>query len=318
MLDVSRDLVRYVSALLGQERRAVGTPTSSRALTCWKQAVFVLVWFRFKPNITVHGAAFGISQSTAHRYLHEVVDVLADQAPDLHEALGQAVADGWPRMVLDGKVFATDRCRITTTSVKGETIDVWYSGKTSGFGGNIQGLTRPDGLLLWTSPVEPGGVVDIEAARRHVLSALYPLADVLPVLADPGYRGAGHGVIVPFAQPTDGNVLSRTNRTHNALDRVETHQPQPRQTRRPGRRSPRPHLFRTPHDQLKPAGKTSLRPARLHLYHPQERHQCPHRPTRRPPQLALDTPTSDHLNSHEQLPLKFWDIILRAALPYIF
>ncbi|WP_232835768.1 transposase family protein [Actinocorallia populi] len=142
-----------------------------------------------------------------------------DQAPDLHEALERAVADGWPHLVLDGKVFATDRCRITTTSVQGQTIDAWYSGKTGGFGGNVQGLARPDGLLLWTSPVEPGGVVDIEAARRHVLPALYPLAGVLPVLADPGYQGAGHGVIIPFAQPTDGNVLSHTNRTRNALQR---------------------------------------------------------------------------------------------------
>ena len=123
MLDVSRDLVRYVSALLRQERRAVGTPTGSRALTCWKQAVFALVWFRFKPSITVHGAAFGISQSTVYRYLHEVVDVLADQAPDLHEALERAVADGWPHLVLDGKVFATRMAARLTPWVRGEGRD---------------------------------------------------------------------------------------------------------------------------------------------------------------------------------------------------
>lgn len=42
----------------------------------------------------------------------------------------------------------------------------------------------------------------------------------MPVLADPGYLGAGHGVIMPFKQPTDGNVLSIDNRTHNALQRA--------------------------------------------------------------------------------------------------
>ncbi len=135
MLDVSRELVSYVSSLLGRHRRSIGTPRGSRALACWKQAVFVLVWLRSKPNLTVHGAAFGISQSTAYRYLHEAIDVLADQAPDLHEALERAAADGLSHLILDGKVFATDRCRMKTVSVKGRIIDERYSGKTSAFGG---------------------------------------------------------------------------------------------------------------------------------------------------------------------------------------
>ncbi|WP_106399954.1 hypothetical protein [Actinocorallia populi] len=81
-------------------------------------------------------------------------------------------------------------------------------GKTGGFGGNAPGPTRPDGLLIWTSVVEPGGVADIEAVRRHVLPALYPFAATLPTLAGPGYQGAGHGVVVLLPQPSDGNVLS--------------------------------------------------------------------------------------------------------------
>lgn len=60
-----------------------------------------------------------------------------------------------------------------------------------------------------TSDVASGGVVDIEAARAHVLPAAYPAAKAMPILADPGYQGAGHGVRVPFRQPTDGNVLGR-------------------------------------------------------------------------------------------------------------
>ncbi|MGI5489967.1 transposase family protein [Microtetraspora malaysiensis] len=104
--------------------------------------------------------------------------------------------------------------------MKGQTIDAWYSGKTSDFGGNIQALCEPDGFPIWTSEVEPGGVVDIEAARRHVLPAVYPYTKAMPVLADPGYQGAGHRVHVPFKQPADGNVLSVGNRTHNALQRA--------------------------------------------------------------------------------------------------
>ena len=58
-------------------------------------------------------------------------------------------------------------------SKKGKTIDAWYSGKTHDFGGNIQALLRPDGLPIWISPVEPGSIHDLTAARDHVLGALY-------------------------------------------------------------------------------------------------------------------------------------------------
>ncbi|MGI5206034.1 transposase family protein [Spirillospora sp. CA-108201] len=152
--------------------------------------------------------AFGISQATAYRYLHEGIDVLADRAPDLHEALERAVADGLGHLILDGKIFDTDRCRLSTISVKGEQIDSWYPGKTHDFGGNIQALFEPDGFPIWTSDVEPGHTVDITASR------------VLPILADPGYDGAGHGVHIPFKQPTDGGELHVDNRTYNALPRA--------------------------------------------------------------------------------------------------
>ncbi|GGI66931.1 transposase [Microbispora rosea subsp. aerata] len=220
MLDVPRELLGYVGRLLYWERRRRGTPKGSRRLTCFYQALFALAWFRSKPNIRLHGIAFGLSQATAYRYLHEVIDVLSSQAPGLHQALDRAVADGVPHLILDGKIFDTDRCRIKTTSVKGETIDAWFSGKTSNFGGNVQALCEPDGFPIWTSDVEPGGVADIEAARRHVLPAVYPYATTMPILADPGYQGAGHGIVVPFKQPAGDNALSVDNRTHNALQRA--------------------------------------------------------------------------------------------------
>ncbi|MEO3807275.1 transposase family protein [Nonomuraea sp. B1E8] len=210
MLDVPRELVRYVGRLLHAERRRRGTPTGSRRLTCFYQALFALAWFRSKPNIRLHGLAFDLSQATAYRYLHEVIDVLAAQAPDLHQALDRAAADDIPHLILDGKIFDSDRCRITTTSVKGETIDAWFSGKTGDFGGNIQALCEPGGFPIWTSDVEPGGVVDIEAARCHVLPAVYPRTHTMPVLADPGYQGAGHGVTVPFRRSADGNISAST------------------------------------------------------------------------------------------------------------
>lgn len=218
ILDVSRELVTFVAALLAAERRQRGTRTGTRALSCGKQAMFALVWFRERRDVALIGTGLGISQATAYRYLHEAIDVLAAQAPDLHEALARGHDEGWSHVVLDGKVVTTDRLSEKTTSKKGKTIDAWYSGKTHDFGGNIQALTRPDGLPIWISDVEPGSTHDLTAARAHVLGALYAAAaQGLPTLADPGYEGAGHGVHTPVKHPADGAELDINTRTRNAL-----------------------------------------------------------------------------------------------------
>jgi hypothetical protein len=161
MLDVPRELVEYVSRLLAAERHARGTRRNSRALTCWTQALFVLVWFRKQEDLAVLGAGFGISRATAYRYHDEGVTVLADQAPDLRDALERAKEEGWAYVILDGKVFSADRCGEKTTSVKGKQIDLWYSGKAYEHGGNIQAISAPTGLPLWVADVEPGSVHDL-------------------------------------------------------------------------------------------------------------------------------------------------------------
>jgi hypothetical protein len=219
MLDVPQELVTYVSRLLAGHRRALGTRKKTRALTCWRQAVFALVWFRDRGvDLRVLGAGFGISRATAYRYRDEVLLLLADQAPDLTEALQRVQTEGWSHVILDGKVIDTDRCHEKTTSKKGKTIDAWYSGKTHDFGGNIQAVMRPDGLPIWVSDVEPGSAHDLSVARKHVLGALYAAATRgLPTLADPGYEGAGHGVYTPVKQPADGRQLDIDTRTYNML-----------------------------------------------------------------------------------------------------
>jgi acetylglutamate kinase len=68
------------------------------------------------------------SPATGYRYLDEVITVLADQASDLHEALQRAKDEGMTHLILDGNVFSADRCGEQTTSVKGEQVDLWYSG----------------------------------------------------------------------------------------------------------------------------------------------------------------------------------------------
>ena len=61
-LDVPRELVTYLSVLLAGHRRELGTRRGTRALTCWKQAVFALAWFRDRPDIPRLGKGFGLSQ----------------------------------------------------------------------------------------------------------------------------------------------------------------------------------------------------------------------------------------------------------------
>src|SRR3954465_7897223 len=89
MLDVPRELVRHLARLLAAERRALGTRRGTRALTCFYQALLILIWFRKHEDATLLGAGFGISRATAYRYLAEGITVLAARRPDLHEALQQ-------------------------------------------------------------------------------------------------------------------------------------------------------------------------------------------------------------------------------------
>ena len=81
-------------------------------------------------------------------------------------------------------------------------------GKAHRHGGNVQAVLAPHGFPLWVSEVEPGSVHDITAARAHALPALYPAAAAgLPALADPGYEGAGIGIVIPVRQPPGGREL---------------------------------------------------------------------------------------------------------------
>lgn len=210
-----------MAGLLAARRREIGTRRGTRKLTCHKQALFGLAWFRDKSDTRRLGAGSGLAQATAYRYLNEVIDVLAARAPDLRRALERSLAEGLGYLIMDGKVVGTDRCREKNTSRNGKTIDLWYAGKTHDFGGNIQAIFSPSGIPLWVSGVLPGNVHDLTAARQNILGIVRPFLNDLPLLADPGYNGAGAGagVHIPVKRSPGTPELDINTRTRNALIR---------------------------------------------------------------------------------------------------
>ncbi len=129
----------------------------------------VVRWFRGEHDVPKLGRDHRISRATAYRYLHEGIEVLAAQAPDLHEALERAQAEGLAYVILDGTLIPIDRCAEQTLSVKGEPIDAWYSGKAHQHAGNLQALSAPDGLPLWRATSER-----LIGTYRQVLERLDP------------------------------------------------------------------------------------------------------------------------------------------------
>src|SRR3954447_3536572 len=112
VLPVDEDTVQFVSALLAADRRQRRTRPKRRALGCYRQAVLVLRWFLDGARLAQLAADNAIGASTAYRYLHEGIDVLADRAPGLRGALLAARAAGHPHVTVDGTLIRTDRCHV--------------------------------------------------------------------------------------------------------------------------------------------------------------------------------------------------------------
>lgn len=209
-LDVPIDTAARVSRWLQAHRKRVDTRPWQRAATCWTQAVLVLRWLIEGTDVHLLARDAKISQATGYRYLHEAIDVIAEQAPDLPEVLAAGREAGWAFVALDGTLIESTRS--SARSAAGH--DIWYSGKHHAHGGNIQVVTDPSGFPVWTSPVEPGSTHDITAARAHALPALYPAAAAgLPTLTDKGYTGAGIGI----QTPVKGANLAPDNQARNLL-----------------------------------------------------------------------------------------------------
>jgi hypothetical protein len=216
-LSARRETVLYLSGLLHAERIRRGTRAATRCLGSFKQAVLVLRWFLDNTRLVQLAGDNAIGKSTAYDYLHEGIDVLAAQRPDLHTALQAAKQAGHSHINLDGTLIYTDRI-----SIPGPTpgVDLWWSGKHSHHGGNIQVLSTPDGWPLWTSEVRPGREHDVTCLRTHegLLDAIREWTGQQDqhALGDLGYEGEPEVFILPIKK-TKGTKLTDDQKMHNWL-----------------------------------------------------------------------------------------------------
>jgi hypothetical protein len=196
-LDVPRELAWFAAKLLLAERRRRGTPRGSRALSCFWQAVLGLRWFRDRTVAESLARDHGISRATAYRYLDEVITVLAQQAPDLRRVLERAKDEGFSHVILDGR-----SSRPTGANSRHQRQRR----------GHRPVVLRQGPCARWQHPgcAGPGRVPATGLAGRAWLgarphrrprprpAALYRAAATgLPTLADPGYDGAGIGILIP-------------------------------------------------------------------------------------------------------------------------
>jgi hypothetical protein len=214
---------------LAQRRRDLGTRW--RALTCMEQAVLVLRWFTDGTRVEQLALDNAIGLTTAYDYLHEGIDVIAQRAPSLHGALLAAKAAGYSHVDVDGMLVETDRCsepgptpaKPRKSGPKRARVDLWWSGKYHGHGGNVQVVTAPDGWPLWVSAVEPGRVHDITALRAD--EYLVPVlsewtADDRKVLTDLGYVGEPDLLTTATKTPEGGELSEEQKEANKAHNRV--------------------------------------------------------------------------------------------------
>lgn len=109
VLDIREETVYFLARLLWLRRCELRTRRGRRALGCYRQAVLVIRWYLDGTRLSRLAADNAIGGSTAYRYLHEGIDVLAALAPDLGSAIVSVKASGHGHLNLDGTVIRTDR-----------------------------------------------------------------------------------------------------------------------------------------------------------------------------------------------------------------
>ena len=223
MLDVPRELVMELAKLLRAERRDRGTRKGTRLLTCFRQALLVLVWMRTKGDVAVVGTGFKVSRATAYRYRDEGIRVLAARGPDLHEALQRGGRAGLVARRARRQADPHRPLRRDHHERQGrddQRLVLRQAPRTRRKHPSRHPPRRPP---IFVSDVAPGHLHDLTVARdAGVIAALnWAAAQLdLPTLADSGYDGAGQGIKTPIKQPADGQSLAPDNQAYNTLLRA--------------------------------------------------------------------------------------------------
>jgi hypothetical protein len=117
------------------------------------------------------------------RYIREALDVLAERAPTLEQAVATARRKAF--VILDGTLLRIDRVGMASGRDRS-----YYSGRHTCHGVNVQAIADPAGRLIRAAPALPGARHDMGAAREHgILDALDHAR--VRVVADNGDQGAG-------------------------------------------------------------------------------------------------------------------------------
>jgi len=216
VLPIRESTVSFLVGLLADERARRGTRHGRRALDYRPRALLVLRWFLDGTRIAQLALDNQVSGSTAYRYLHEAIDVLARVSPSLHGALLAARTAGHSHVMIDGTLIRSDRSKAIGPTAG---VDLWWSGKHHHRGGNVQVVAAPDGWPLWTSQVRPGRERDTSCFRTH--PELRPAltdwnGEQHVVLADLGYEGADPLLATPVKR-TRSQKLTVDQRALNAL-----------------------------------------------------------------------------------------------------
>ncbi|GAA4985006.1 transposase family protein [Pseudonocardia tropica] len=186
-MTVSNRALNLLADLLRGRRTDRGTRW--RKLPAGRQALLVVAHLRKNDTYAELACGFGVSTSTAYRYIREALDLLSAKAPTLEQAIEVAKRKAF--VILDGTLLRIDRVGMASGYDR-----AFYSGKHKTHGLNVQVIADPVGRLVWISPPLPGARHDMGAARDHgIIDAL--AAHEIPAAADTAYQGAGPTVAVP-------------------------------------------------------------------------------------------------------------------------
>ena len=203
-LPLSRKTLTFVAGLIRRHRISIGS--CWRKLGSGQQALLVLAYLRKGETFAELAAGFGVGTTTAWRYVHEAVALLAARAPKLRKAARDAKKAGYAYVVLDGTLIPIDRVAADRP---------FYSGKHKRHGMNLQVIASPDGDILWVSGALPGAVHDKKAEWTWGVLAELEAAGLV-TLADKGYQGSTYARL-PYRGKNKPESQKEANRAHAKL-----------------------------------------------------------------------------------------------------